>query len=101
MKRSLGILVFLVIIMLIGGVLTSGVFGGVPTIIQTDNPDASVFQATPEQANQIIIWVTFVVVNVLGAGLTLAFLFWFGNREVKVVSRMPESPSDAEQLPAE
>ena len=63
--------------------------------------DASVFQATPEQANQFIIWVVFVLVNVIGAGLTLALLFWFGNREVKVVSQMPDRPSDAEQLPAE
>ena len=101
MKRSLSILVFLVIIMLIGGVLTSGLINGVPTIIQTDNPDASVFQATPEQANQFIIWVVFVLVNVVGAGLTLAFVFWFGNREVKVVSQMPNQPSNAEQLPAE
>ncbi|QPC80797.1 hypothetical protein G4Y79_13875 [Phototrophicus methaneseepsis] len=98
MRRSLGALVIFVVILLVGGVFTAGIFGGVPMIIQSQNPDASVFQATPEQANQFIIWIAFVIINVIGAGVTLALLFWFGNRELKVVERQG---SDAEQLPAE
>lgn len=101
MKR-VGILAGIVIILLAGGVFTSQLFSGVPIIVQSDLPDASPFEATPQQAGLIIFWVGFVVFNIVGAGLTLAFVMWRGSVEVKRAQAMPEreTESDAEQLPA-
>lgn len=90
MKR-LGILAGFVVILLVGGVITSGILPEFPVIIQSLNPDASVFEATPEQANLFFIWVGFVIVNLVGAGLTLAALFWAGSYFVKLVNQEDES----------
>lgn len=78
------VLAFLVAIMLGGGVLTASIFGSAPLIVQSDIPDANVFEATPEQATLFAFWILFVIFNLVGAGLTLAVLFWRGNYEVKL-----------------
>lgn len=99
MRRGLLILAGLVALIIIGGGLTSQLLTEVPIIVQSENPDASVFQATPEQANQFIIWIVFVLVNVVGAGLTLALIFWFGNKQVATARSMPNAnPSDENVL---
>ena len=93
MKRGVAILAFLLIITIAGGVLTANVGFSIPTMQQTNDPAASFFEATPNQAVYLILMVGFIVVNVLGAGLTAAFLFWLGSREVK---RAEATPSLAE-----
>lgn len=89
--RALAILAFLVVVMLAGGAFTARILPDAPTIIQTTDPNASVFAATPEQANQLFFWVIFVVVNVVGAGLTLAGLIWLGSRSVDAARRQPNA----------
>ncbi len=89
--RGLVILAVLVVVMLAGGALTARVFPEVPVIIQTTDPNGSVFAATPEQTNQLFFWIIFVIVNVLGAGLTLAGLIWLGSRSVEAVRRQPNA----------
>lgn len=99
MRRGLLILAGLVALIIFGGGLTSQLLTEAPIIIQSENPDASVFKATPEQANQFIIWVVFVLVNVVGAGLTLALIFWGGNKQVATARAMPNAnPSDENAL---
>ena len=97
MKRGLAIFAFLLVVTIEGGVVTAGFNFQVPVIHQTSDPSASVFEATPEQANMLVILIGFVLFNVLGAGATLAFLFWFGNREVlnaaKASSNTPAAPA--------
>jgi hypothetical protein len=88
-KRGVAILAFLVIITITGGLLTSGMGIELPFIKQTAEPMASVFEAPGEKALWLIAMVGFIIFNVLGAGLTIAFLFWFLNREVKVANSMP------------
>lgn len=89
--RGLVTLAVLVVVMLAGGALTARIFPEAPVIIQTTDPNGSVFSATPEQANQLFFWVIFVIVNVLGAGLTLAALIWLGSRSVENVRRQPNA----------
>ncbi|MGB1287411.1 MAG: hypothetical protein ACPG7F_12810, partial [Aggregatilineales bacterium] len=65
MKR-LGTLIVIVVVLLIGGSISSQIVPELPTLIQSEVPDANVFEATPEQANLFILWVGFVVVNLVG-----------------------------------
>lgn len=89
MKRGVAVLAFLLIITIAGGVLTANVGFEVPTMQQTNNPAASFFEATPNQAVYLILMVGFILFNVVGAGLTIALLFWLGNREIKRADAMP------------
>jgi hypothetical protein len=88
-KRGVAILAFLLIVTIAGGVLTANVGFTIPTMQQTNDPAASFFEATPNQAVYLVLMIGFILVNVLGAGLTMAFLFWLGNREVKRAAAMP------------
>lgn len=102
MKR-VAALAFLVIIVIVGGGLTSQLMTEAPIIIQSDVPDASVFEATPQQAAQFIFWTLFVLGNVVVVGLVLAFLFWRGNVEVRKAEAMPKASEQRpeQQLPEE
>ena len=55
--------------------------------MQTMNPNGNVLTATPNQAAAFIVVVGFIIVNVVGAGLTLALVFWLLNRQVTVVKQ--------------
>lgn len=96
MRRGILFLAVLVAVTIAGGVITSGLMFEIPTIRQASSPDASVFEATPEQANLLVIWIGFVIFNIIGAGSTLALLFWLGNR---AVARANATPSRATALP--
>ena len=99
MNRAVAVLALLVIITIGGGIITAGLGFNVPTIIQSTDPAASPFSATPSQALQFVLWILFVIVNVIGAGLTLAFILWLGSRELKVVEQMPNRAENDEALP--
>jgi len=101
-RRGAAVLAFLVIVMIAGGVLTSNVGLEIPTLIQSDDPNASYFEATPVQATQFVLWVGFVLFNVLGAGVTVMVLLWLGNWGVKSVENLPtrsEREADNDSLP--
>jgi len=96
-KQYLAVMGVVVVILIAGGALSSGLIdlSGLQ-IIQTADPNASVFEATPEQANQFFFWVVFVIINLIGAGLTLALVFWLGSRAVAQAKALPNpSPSTA------
>lgn len=83
MRSGVQTLALLVGVTLIGGILTAGFSGTVPTIIQTTDPAASAFEATPEQAALFVFWVFFVLANMIVVGGVLAGVFYLANREVK------------------
>ncbi|MGJ3239017.1 MAG: hypothetical protein ACFE0Q_09970 [Anaerolineae bacterium] len=89
MKRGVLILGFLLAVTVAGGVLTSGVGFGIPIIQQTTDPAASAFMATNNQALLFLGVVGFILFNVIGAGLTLAFIFWLLNKQVKIAQETP------------
>ncbi len=86
MKR-LSVLALVFIILLAGGAVTSNLLSSDLTIRQTTDPSGDALTATPDQAVAFILVVGFVIVNVIGAGLTLAIVFWLLNRQVVLVSR--------------
>jgi hypothetical protein len=103
-KRGVSVLAFLLIVMLICGVLTTGVWGGLPTVEQTANPLGSYFRTTPGQATFFFLVVGFILFNLIGMGATIALVFWFFNREVKVTENrlnrsVEQANANAEVLP--
>jgi hypothetical protein len=70
-------------------------------IRQTSNPDASPFTATPVQAMQIVLWVGFILFNMIGAALTLAAFFWLMSRSLSSVRRGAPAAAPASAITAE
>lgn len=91
MKRL--IIVFAVIIVLIiGGGLTSQLVSSEGSIIpglvrQTSNPDGSAMDMVPWKAEQLFLFVGFIVFNLVGIAATLAVIMWFLNWQVKSVGQ--------------
>lgn len=81
----------LILLVVIAGAL---VFGGAITselskqsnlaIIKTDDPNASVFVATPDKATALFLMVGFIVANVVVVGAVLALIFYFLDRNVRL-----------------
>lgn len=90
MKR-LGVLAGIFIVLLGGGAITSNLFSSNLAIQQTLNPSGSALTATPDQAAAFLLIVGFIIMNVVGAGLTIALVFWLLNRQVTVVRQETES----------
>jgi hypothetical protein len=88
-KRGVAVLAILTIIMLIGGVLTAGVWDGFPIMRQTSDPMGSYFAATPGQAALFFIVVTALIAGAITNGLIIGLLIWFFNREVKATENIP------------
>lgn len=80
--RSVLVLAAIVIVVLAAGGLTAHLANFDVAIIQTSSPDASVFEATPVQSAAFFAMVLFILVNVLGAGLTIMAIFWLLNRQL-------------------
>jgi hypothetical protein len=90
--RNLGILAVIVIILLVFGAGSAGILPKAPVIMQTTDPNASVTMATPEQANQLFFFIVFVIINLVGAGATIAVLFWFLGRATNNARSLPNTP---------
>lgn len=96
MQRGVIILAGLMIVLIGGAGLTANLAGEAPTIIQSTDPNASVFTATPEQAAQFIFWIMFVLGNVVVVAGILAVLLWRTHhavanaKEAPIVGERPE-----------
>jgi hypothetical protein len=65
------------------------------SMVQTDDPEASVFVATEWQAQQFFLLVGFLLFNLIGIGVTIAIIMWFLSRQVAVVgASAPPSTGD-------
>ncbi len=91
MKRLL-IVVVVIVILIIGGGLTSQIASNgnqlaIPGVIrQTNNPDASALDMAPWKAEQLFLFVGFILFNLIGIAVTLMAVFWFLNYQVKSVA---------------
>lgn len=83
--KQLGALALILVILLGGGAISSNLLNSDLTIRQTLDPSGDALTATPDQAVAFMLVVGFVITNVIGAGLTLALVFWLVNRQVTVV----------------
>lgn len=87
--KQLGALALIFVILLGGGAISSNLLNSDLTIRQTLDPSGDALTATPDQAVAFMLVVGFVITNVIGAGLTLALVFWLLNRQVTVVRQEP------------
>ncbi len=85
MKR-LALLSALVLLLLAGGGVTRLLLGGGLDgffIVQTTAPDSSVMTAAPWQTEQLMMMIGFLLVNLLGMGVTIGIVLWLLHRGVK------------------
>ncbi len=85
MKR-LALTAVVVVLLLAGGGLTSLLQGGGLDsffIVQSTAADSSVLTAAPWQTEQLLFLSGFLLVNLLGMGITLGIVFWLLHRGVK------------------
>lgn len=87
--RKYAFLVVILIVLAGGGMLTAiqqagGVENIIPYLQQTSNPEASPAHATVWQAEQLVFFIGFLVVNLVGIGATIAFIMWALDRQVRV-----------------
>ncbi len=91
MKRLL-IVVAVIVILIISGGLTSQIASSgnqlnIPGLIrQTNNPDASALDMAPWKAEQLFLFVGFVIFNLVGMAVTIMAIFWFLNWQIKSVN---------------
>ncbi len=89
MKRLIIVMV-VIVVLIIGGGLTSQIASNgnqlaIPGVIrQTNDPDASALDMAPWKAEQLFLFVGFVVFNLVGIAVTLMAIFWFLNWQIKV-----------------
>ncbi|MAS34551.1 MAG: hypothetical protein CL610_11120 [Anaerolineaceae bacterium] len=86
--RKLAFVIGAVVLLLIGGGLTSQLMssGGealLPFITQTNVPDASTLETAPWQAEQLVMFVGFILFNLIGMAATIAIVLWLLHRGVK------------------
>ncbi|MDE2750547.1 MAG: hypothetical protein OXI34_16445 [Chloroflexota bacterium] len=83
--KALGAVAIILVVLLAGGAITSNLLSSDLAIQQTTDPSGDFLTATPDQAVAFILVTGFIIFNVIGAGLTLAILFWLLNRQVTAV----------------
>jgi hypothetical protein len=91
--RRIAFFAAILVLLIIGGGLTAQIAANdndpaavIPgLLIQTDNPDASVFESTPWKSIQLFLLVGFILFNMIGMGATLAIVMWFLHRQLKKV----------------
>jgi|FLYN01.1.fsa_nt_gi hypothetical protein len=97
--RRVAFVIGALLLLIIGGGLTAqiaqqGERDAIPVfVVQTENPDASVFEARPWKAEQLVLLVGFLLFNLIGIGVTLALVMWFLSRQVKSVKGGETPPS--------
>lgn len=98
MKRLM-IVVAVVVVLIIGGGLTAQIASNgnqlsIPGLIrQTNNPDASALDMAPWKAEQIFLFVGFILFNLIGMAVTIMAIVWFLNWQVKIVNAQKTSAS--------
>ncbi|MCC6611992.1 MAG: hypothetical protein IT320_00860 [Anaerolineae bacterium] len=99
--RNLIILGGLLILLIIGGGLTSQLIanqdaGVLPILTQTVNPDASPTSMLPWKAEQFFLLVGFILFNLVGIALTIALVIWLIDWGLKRKARN-QPPNDQQQ----
>ncbi len=106
MKRLLVMFVILAVLAA-GGSLTAALVasGGTPDFLpflkQVSSPDGSVLVATPAQGQALVLFIGFILVNLIGMGITIGVVLWLLHRGVKSVEGQARPAARAEVVPAE
>jgi hypothetical protein len=86
--KKLVILGILLAVVLAGGALTSYMIANnatvpIPILTTTVEPDASPTIMLGWKAEQLFILITFILINLIGIGVTLALIVWWMDRGVR------------------
>jgi hypothetical protein len=86
--RRLAIFAGLVLLLVMGGALTSLLInasgdGVLPILTQTANPDASPTLVVPWKAEQFFLLIGFLLFNLVGIAGTIALIVWLIDRGVR------------------
>lgn len=106
MKRLLVIFVILAILGA-GGGLTAALIasGGTPDFLpflkQVSSPEGSVLAATPSQAQALVIFIGFILFNLIGMAVTIGVVLWLLHRGVRSVEGNAQPAARQEVVPAE
>lgn len=106
MKRLI-IFGVVILVIIIGGGLTMQIAGSgsesvIPGVYRyTNSPEASVLDVTSWQAQQMFLFIGFVLFNLIGIGLTLALVMWFLDRQVRQVKAEAGQTTEAATEQAE
>lgn len=106
MKQLLVMLVILAALVA-GGGLTAALIssGGTPDFLpflkQVSGPEGSVLVATPAQAQALVLFIGFILVNLIGMAITIGVVLWLLHRGVKSVEGQRGPAARAEVVPAE
>jgi len=90
-----------------GGALTAALIssGGTPDFLpflkQVSSPEGSVLVATPAQAQALVLFIGFILVNLVGMAVTIGVVLWLLHRGVKSVEGQRKPAAGAEVVPAE
>lgn len=107
MKRLMGIVVVLVILLAGGGLTAQFIANNgaapLPVLQQSNNPEGSVSEMVPWQAEQLFMLIGFILVNLIGIAITIALVMWLLDRGVKQsrAEQRAVSTRSAEGTPAE
>lgn len=100
--KSLAAVVVIALVLILGGGLTMQLANSngseelIPFfLVQSDQPEASTLQAAPWQAEQLVLFVGFVLINLIGIGATIALIMWFLHRNVKIAEASPNKETTA------
>lgn len=84
--KKLAFVAGIAVVLIIGGGLTAQLTMGefsLPVLVQTDLPDGSTLAATPWQTEQLVLFIGFILFNLIGMAATIALVMWFLHRGVK------------------
>ena len=96
--RRLAIVAGVVIVLVIGGGLTSQIIAGGQHslfITQSSTPDASTLAAAPWQSEQLVLFVGFILFNLIGMGVTIMIVMWFLHWGLKRSEANSSAPNES------
>lgn len=98
--KKLAVVIGIALVLIIGGGLTAQLRSAgtaeslIPFfIVQSESPEASTLQAASWQAEQLVLFIGFIVFNLVGIAVTLAVVMWFLHRGVKIAEATESTSS--------
>lgn len=95
--RRLATVVAVVMLLIIGGGLTAELIAGDSInslfIRQSSIPDASTMATAPWQAEQLLLFIGFILFNLIGMAVTIMIVMWFLHRGVAKAKAQESSRS--------
>ncbi len=100
--KYLTAIVVIALVLILGGGLTMQLANTTDSaeiipffLVQSNQPEASTLQAAPWQAEQLVLFIGFILINLIGIGATITLVMWFLHRNVKIAEATPNKETKA------